>query len=135
MNATATAMNRDFNSAPEGYFQPREDAACYSLTIFTQKWAEVKRFYVEVLGAKVVSERVNRYCDMILGGLPICLRPCDFGEAVSYFHIYLAIKNKDQVLEGLRRRGIIVTTEGPYTNFRDPEGRVFKLSDHAAIVN
>ena len=48
---------------------------------------------------------------------------------VSYFHLYIALKNRAGVLGELRRRGIIVTNVGPYTNFRDPEGRVIKLSD------
>ena len=39
------------------------------------------------------------------------------------------------VLGELRRRGIIVTTVGPYTNFRDPEGRVIKLSEEKTIVS
>ena len=38
------------------------------------------------------------------------------------------------ILNELRRRGIIVTSVGPYTNFRDPEGRVIKLSEEKTIV-
>jgi sugar phosphate isomerase/epimerase len=49
--------------------------------------------------------------------------------AISYFHLYIALKDRARVLGELRRRGIIVTNVGPYTNFRDPEGRVIKLSD------
>ncbi len=134
MIAAQYFMNTELDTHGRRTPETRPDAACYSLTIFTQRWSDVRKFYVEVLGAKIVSERTHRYCDMVLGGLPICLRPCDFGETVSYFHIYLAMRNKEEVLEGLRQRGIIITTEGPYTNFRDPEGRVFKLSDHEAIV-
>jgi hypothetical protein len=54
---------------------------------------------------------------------------------VSYFHLYLSLKNREPVLQELRTRGIIVTTVGPYTNFRDPEGRVIKLSDSKTIVS
>lgn len=110
------------------------EASCYGLTVFTQKWGEVRDFYAFALGAKVVSERTNRYCDMLLGGLPVTLRPCDYGESVSYFHIYLALEERGHVLGELRNRGVIVTFEGPYANFRDPEGRVFKLSETEAIV-
>jgi hypothetical protein len=39
------------------------------------------------------------------------------------------------VLGELRRRGIIVTTVGPFTNFRDPEGRVVKLSAERVAMN
>lgn len=56
-------------------------------------------------------------------------------ETVSYFHLYISMKDHDAVLGELRRRGIIVTTVGPYTNFRDPEGRVIKLSEEKTIVS
>jgi catechol 2,3-dioxygenase-like lactoylglutathione lyase family enzyme len=108
---------------------------CYSVTIFTQRWKETRDFYVEILGAKVLSERHDRYCELVLGGLPLCLRLCEFGETVSYFHLYLSLKNREPVLGELRRRGIIITTVGPYTNFRDPEGRVIKLSESKTVVS
>jgi catechol-2,3-dioxygenase len=107
---------------------------CYSLTIFTQRWKEVRDFYANILNATVLSERTDRYCEMELGGLPLCLRQCEHGEMVSYFHLYVSMKNREGVLGELRRRGIIVTTVGPYTNFRDPEGRVIKLSEERTVV-
>lgn len=108
---------------------------CYSLTIFTQRWREVRDFYADFLNATVVSERVDRYCEMELGGLPLCLRNCEHGEMISFFHLYIALKNRDSVLGELRRRGIIVTSVGPYTNFRDPEGRVIKLSEEKPVIS
>ena len=110
-------------------------AQCYSVTIFTQRWKEVRDFYVEILSANVLSERTDRYCEMELGGVPMTLRKCEYGEMVSYFHLYISMKNRDAVLAELRQRGIIVTTVGPYTNFRDPEGRVIKLSEEKTIVS
>ena len=110
------------------------DPSCYSLTIFTQRWKEIRDFYVNILHAKVVSERTDRYCEMEMGGMPICLRQSEMGEMVSYFHLYLELKNREPVLKELRKRGIIVTMVGPYTNFRDPEGRVIKLSEHKTLV-
>ena len=103
--------------------------ACYSVTIFTNRWKEVRDFYVDLLEARVLTERDDRYCDMNLAGVPLTIRRCEHGEMVSYFHLYIALKNRTGVLGELRRRGIIVTNVGPYTNFRDPEGRVIKLSD------
>lgn len=108
--------------------------SCYSVTIFTQRWKEVRDFYVDILNAHVLSERTDRYCELNLGGVPLTLRMCEHGEMVSYFHLYVSMKNRDEVLAELRRRGIIVTTVGPYTNFRDPEGRVIKLSEEKMIV-
>jgi catechol 2,3-dioxygenase-like lactoylglutathione lyase family enzyme len=110
-------------------------AQCYSVTIFTQRWKEVRDFYVDLLSANVLSERTDRYCEMELGGVPITLRKCEYGEMVSYFHLYISMKSRDEVLAELRQRGIIVTTVGPYTNFRDPEGRVIKLSEEKTIVS
>ena len=49
--------------------------------------------------------------------------------------LYLSLKPREPVLAELRRRGIIITTVGPYTNFRDPEGRVIKLSESKTIVS
>ncbi len=109
--------------------------SCFSLTIFTQRWKEVRDFYANILNAHVLSERADRYCEMELGGLPLCLRNSEHGEMVSYFHLYISMKNRDAVLGELRRRGIIVTSVGPYTNFRDPEGRVIKLSEEKTLVS
>jgi catechol 2,3-dioxygenase-like lactoylglutathione lyase family enzyme len=108
--------------------------SCYSVTIFTQRWKECRDFYVDILNAHVLSERTDRYCEMELGGIPLTVRRCEHGEMVSYFHLYVSMKNREGVLGELRRRGIIVTTVGPYTNFRDPEGRVIKLSEERMIV-
>ena len=108
---------------------------CYSVTIFTNRWKEIRDFYVDILEARVLSERTDRYCEMTVGGLPICLRRSECGEIVSYFHLYLSLKNREPVLKELRKRGIIVTTVGPYTNFRDPEGRVIKLSEAKTLVS
>jgi catechol 2,3-dioxygenase-like lactoylglutathione lyase family enzyme len=114
--------------------EPAEGATCYSVTIFTNRWREMRDFYVDILSAEVLSERPDRYCEMKIGGVPLCLRRSECGEAVSYFHLYLTLKNREPVLEELRKRGIIVTNVGPYTNFRDPEGRVIKISDSTTIV-
>jgi len=35
-------------------------SACYSVTIFTQRWKEVRDFYVDILNARVLSERTDR---------------------------------------------------------------------------
>ena len=110
-------------------------ASCYSITVFTQCWKEVRDFYVNILRAHVVSERPERYSEIILGGVPLTIRMAEHGEIVSYFHLYVSMPKHDGVLAELRRRGIIVTTVGPYTNFRDPEGRVVKLSEEKTIVS
>jgi catechol 2,3-dioxygenase-like lactoylglutathione lyase family enzyme len=110
------------------------DATCYSVTIFTNRWREMRDFYVEILNAEVLSERSDRYCEMKIGGVPLCLRRSECGEMTSYFHLYLSLKNREPILNELRKRGIIVTNVGPYTNFRDPEGRVIKISDSTTIV-
>lgn len=108
--------------------------SCYSITIFTHRWKEVRNFYVDILSAHVLSERTDRYCEIELGGVPLTIRNAEHGEMVSYFHLYVSMQGRDEVLKELRRRGIIVTTVGPYTNFRDPEGRVIKLSEGKTIV-
>lgn len=130
------------SSEPESKLQPGADPRgaaphaphCYSVAIFTQRWRDIRDFYIELLGARVLSEKPDVYCEMEVGGVPLCLRKCEHGETISYFHLYLALGERDAVLQALRRRGIVVTTVGPYTNFRDPEGRVIKLSDAPTIV-
>ncbi len=131
-----TSLDTESEPAPAATLDrsPAVCATCYSLTVFTLRWHETRDFYVEILGARVVSERADRYCELEVGGLPICLRQCEHGEMISYLHFYIALKNRDAVLNELRRRGIIVTTVGPYTNFRDPEGRVIKLSHEKTMV-
>ncbi len=114
---------------------PSASPHCYSVTIFTQRWKEVRDFYADILNANVLSERTERYLEMELGGVPFTLRKCEYGEMVSYFHLYVSMKNRNEVLDELRRRGIIVTSVGPYTNFRDPEGRVIKLSEEKTMIS
>lgn len=133
-----TLLDRDTETAPAlaAGTAPftAEKPACYSIAVFTQRWRDIREFYVSLLGARVISEKPDVYCEMELGGVPICLRQSQHGEIVSYFHLYLVLADRDRVLQELRRRGIVVTTVGPYTNFRDPEGRVIKLSDAPTIV-
>jgi catechol 2,3-dioxygenase-like lactoylglutathione lyase family enzyme len=107
---------------------------CYAVTVFTQCWKEVRDFYVTILGARIVRERPSEKCELEIGGVPLCLRNCETGEAVSYFHLYLTLKNPDPILKELRKRGVIVTTVGPFLNFRDPEGRMIKLSQKRAVL-
>src|SRR5438094_8495503 len=134
MTATESSQ-RSQREADRAAVSPAAPATCYSVTIFTQRWKEIRDFYVEILAAKVVSERAGRYCEMEMGGIPIRLRMSEYGEMVSYFHLYLSLKNREPVLKELRQRGIIVTNVGPYTNFRDPEGRVIKLSEAKTVVS
>ena len=117
-----------------GEEEPALGATCYSVTVFTNRWKEMRDFYVDILSAEVVSERPDRYCEMKIGGVPLCLRRSECGEMVSYFHLYLTLANREPILHELRKRGIIVTNVGPYTNFRDPEGRVIKISDSRTVV-
>lgn len=112
----------------------RVDPECYSVTLFTHYWRAVRTFYVEILGAKILSEREGRSCEMEMGGLPLSLRQCENGEMVTFLHLYISVKDRDAVLNKLRNRGIIVTCVGPYYNFRDPEGRVIKLSEAKTVV-
>lgn len=107
---------------------------CYGVTIFTTIYSEVRSFYTEILDANVISERGDKACVLEIGGMPFCLRQTEHGEQVSYFHLYLEVKDQEHVLSELRHRGIIVTSVGPYNNFRDPEGRIIKLSESKTIV-
>ncbi len=137
INLTSLATEPDTDADPDdGVIRAvAANTSCYSVTIFTNRWKEVRDFYVDLLSANVVSERTDRYCEMELGGIPLTVRKCEHGEMISYFHLYVSMKNREAVLAELRRRGIIVTTVGPYTNFRDPEGRVIKLSEEKTIVS
>ena len=108
---------------------------CYAVTIFTHQYRDVRDFYVDILNAHVVSEKAGKACELDMAGMPLCLRQAEHGEMPSYFHLHLALKNQESVLAELRRRGIIVTSVGPFTNFRDPEGRVIKLSEERVGVS
>lgn len=107
---------------------------CYALTVFTHHYNEVRDFYVDILNAHVSSEKPGKVCEMELAGVPLCLRNADHGEMPSYFHLHLEMRDQEAVLAELRRRGIVVTSVGPFTNFRDPEGRVIKLSESPVAV-
>ena len=135
ISITSLATDHDSESDDDVTGAVAANPSCYSVTIFTQRWKDVRDFYVDILSARVLSERADRYCEMDLGGIPLTVRHCEHGEMVSYFHLYLSMKNRDGVLGELRRRGIIITNVGPYTNFRDPEGRVIKLSEQKTIVS
>jgi hypothetical protein len=121
---------RDADVATAVVAQPK----CYGITIFTLQYREVRDFYVNLLAADILHEKPGKLCEMDLAGVPICLRQAEHGELVSYFHLNLVLRRQDAVLGELRRRGIIVTTVGPFTNFRDPEGRVIKLSEERISI-
>ncbi len=127
LSPTTSEMDADHDSdaASAVVAQPK----CYGITIFTLQYNAVRDFYVNLLNARVVREKFGHFCNMDLAGIPICLRPAENSETVSYFHLNLVLKRQDSLLVELRRQGIIVTTVGPFTNFRDPEGRVLKLSE------
>jgi len=48
----------------------------YSITVFTNKWREVRDFYTRLLGGGITSERKHRYFDLLIGGMPISFRAC-----------------------------------------------------------
>lgn len=118
-------LDHDIAAASAVVAQPK----CYGITIFTLQYAGVRDFYVNLLNGRVRHEKFGHFCEMDLAGIPICLRQAENSEMVSYFHLQLVLKRQDSLLGELRRRGIVVTTVGPFTNFRDPEGRVVKLSE------
>ena len=122
---TDMETDRDTATTSAVVAQPK----CYGITIFTLQYNEVRDFYVNLLNARVVQEKFGHFCNMDLAGIPVCLRPAENSEMVSYFHLNLVLRRQDSLLAELRRQGIIVTTVGPFTNFRDPEGRVVKLSE------
>jgi hypothetical protein len=135
MNAATIAIPMEPETTPLPVLQQTTvTPECYSLTIFTNRWREIRDFYVDILDAQITTEMNDRFCEMEIGGLPVCLRRSEYGEMVSYFHLCLALKNREPVLNELRKRGIIVTQVGPYINFRDPEGRVIKLSEEKSPV-
>jgi catechol 2,3-dioxygenase-like lactoylglutathione lyase family enzyme len=109
---------------------------CYSLTVFTKRWKEIRDFYADVLGARVVSEREHRYCDLLFGGVPICFRAFGDGDGhfESHFHLYLAASDRQALLERLRANGVIVRMDGIYASFLDPEGRTIKVTEEIAVV-
>lgn len=109
-------------------------ARCYSLTVFTRNWPEVRHFYTHLLGAVVISERAYRSCELRLGGVPLCFRAVENGESVSYFHLYLALQERHLILERLQQAGVIVRLDGTYATFLDPEGRTVKLSTDIALL-
>jgi hypothetical protein len=123
-------IEHDTPSASAVVAQPK----CYGITIFTLHYAAVRDFYVNLLNGRVLHEKAGRFCELDLAGIPICLRQADHSEMVSYFHLHLVLKRQDSLLGELRRQGIVVTTVGPFTNFRDPEGRVIKLSEEQVAM-
>jgi hypothetical protein len=106
----------------------------YSITVFTNKWREVRDFYTRLLGGGIISERKHRYFDLLIGGLPISFRACEDGEVESHFHLYLALRDRESLLEKLREAGVIVRLDGPYASFLDPDGRTIKLSEEIAVL-
>lgn len=113
----------------------QNEPVCYSLTLFSQRWREVRDFYVDVLKAKVLSERPQRYTELDFGGLPLCLQQSDLPEMVSHVRLYLSMQNLEPLLSQLREKGVIVVKDGPYVKFRDPEGRMIKASQTTAVLS
>src|SRR5665213_3070899 len=112
ISLTSVAADAEPETADDLTGAVASNPSCYSVTIFTQRWKDVRDFYVDILCARVLSERTDRYCEMDLGGIPLTIRQCEHGEMVSYFHLYVSMRNRDVVLDELRLRGIIVTSVG-----------------------
>src|SRR5258708_26457440 len=106
----------------------------YSITVFTNKWREVRDFYTRLLGGGITSERKHRYFDLLIGGMPISFRTCEDGEVESHFHLYLALRHREALLERLKEAGAVVRIDGPYASFLDPDGRTIKLSEDVAVL-
>jgi hypothetical protein len=66
--------------------------------------------------------------------MPLCFRAVENGEGVSYFHLYLALQERQLILERLQKAGVIVRLDGTYASFLDPEGRTIKLSKSIALL-
>lgn len=111
------------------------DPVCYSLTIFTQRWREIRDFYVEVLKARVLSERPDRYAEIDFGGVPLCIEATEAAGMVTHLRLYVSMQNLEPLVADLRERGVIVVKDGPYVKFRDPEGRMIKASETFAILS
>jgi catechol 2,3-dioxygenase-like lactoylglutathione lyase family enzyme len=111
-------------------------ARCYSVTVFTKRWKEIRNFYVNVLGGQVVSEREHRYCDLLFGSVPICFRAFGDGDGhfESHFHLYLALRDRRALLDRLKASGVIVRIDGVYASFLDPEGRTIKVTEEIAVA-
>jgi catechol 2,3-dioxygenase-like lactoylglutathione lyase family enzyme len=109
---------------------------CYSVTVFTKRWKAIRNFYVNVLGCQIVSERENRYCDLLFGSVPICFRAFGDGDGnfESHFHLYLASSDRSALLERLKATGVIVRMDGVYVSFLDPEGRTIKVTEEIAVA-
>jgi len=56
------------------------------------------------------------------------------GEVESHFHLYLALRDREALLEKLKEAGVIVRMDGPYASFLDPDGRTIKLSEDVAVL-
>src|SRR5207249_10051199 len=76
---------------------------CYGITIFTLQYNVVRDFYVNLLNARILQEKCGHFCAMDLAGVPICLRPAENSEMVSFFHLHLMLKRQDSLLAELRR--------------------------------
>ncbi|HXO97483.1 MAG TPA: hypothetical protein VN857_12930, partial [Chthoniobacterales bacterium] len=87
-----------------------------------------------LLGGGIISERKHRYFDLLIGGMPLSFRACEDGEVESHFHLYLALRDREVLLEKLKEAGVIVRMDGPYASFLDPDGRTIKLSEDVAVL-
>jgi predicted enzyme related to lactoylglutathione lyase len=115
-----------------GWQSPR----CYSLAFYTRHWKEIRDFYVDTLGGRVISEREQRYCDLAFGSVPLSFRAAQDDDRAfeCHFHLYLACEDRETLLERVRTSGVIVRMEGPYASFFDPEGRIIKVTSAVAVL-
>ena len=79
INLTSLAEVPDADASDDVTGAVAANPSCYSLTIFTNRWKEVRDFYVDLLSAHVLSERAERYSELDLGGVPLTVRRCEHG--------------------------------------------------------
>lgn len=107
------------------------------IELFVSDSARAKRFYVDVLGARITAEQGDgKFLWLDLGGIEILLRPGgshSSPEAYAQGSVGLVLTTSDVAATKLEleSRGLVFEgNDGPdCPTFRDPDGHWFQLVD------
>jgi catechol 2,3-dioxygenase-like lactoylglutathione lyase family enzyme len=95
-------------------------------TIRTRNLPAARRFYVDLLGLDVVSEKPGEYVQVSIAGVPLCVDVTSDDSPQQPNQIGIEVDSLERTMEALRTRGITVATGSArsehWASVKDPDG-------------
>jgi catechol 2,3-dioxygenase-like lactoylglutathione lyase family enzyme len=95
-------------------------------TIRTHDLPAARRFYVDLLGFDVISEKADEFVQVAIAGVPACVDAETAGGPQQPNQIGIEVDDLQQTIQTLRERGLSVATGSVgsehWASVKDPDG-------------